>query len=215
MKAYTERGSVKVFGHGENVFVSRAGKKGRGVFSEYKIREGEIIEIAPVLTFTKEDHEWISETKLGNYVFDWGKGGCALALGCGSLYNHDINPNAEYCLYANKIMQVIARRNIVPGEEITINYNGNPDDDTVWSFENGRHEVEDYEEDDDDVHLTEYDFLGEVDMAWCGVLSDNNEDPKKVTCEDCLKKMGKVKAQLSKFRVKRQVKARSTSKVSK
>ena len=44
MKAYTEKGSVKVFGHGENVFISKAGKKGRGVFSEFKVVKGEVIE---------------------------------------------------------------------------------------------------------------------------------------------------------------------------
>lgn len=110
--------------------------KGRGVFATAEIKEGEIIECCPVVVLDKEDTHQIDSTILYNYYFSWGDDlkSSAIALGYGSLYNHSYIPNAEYEKDL-KNGQIIfkAIKNIQNGEEITVNYNGKPDDWTpIW-----------------------------------------------------------------------------------
>ena len=50
----------------------------------------------------------------------------ALALGYGSLYNHSFRPNARYDDVGPQTKEFTAMRDIAPGEEITVNYNGEP-----------------------------------------------------------------------------------------
>lgn len=58
----------------------------------------------------------------------------ALALGMGSLYNHAYRPNACYIKnFESAMMEYVALRDIAPDEEITINYNSDPNDlDPLW-----------------------------------------------------------------------------------
>jgi SET domain-containing protein len=57
----------------------------------------------------------------------------AVALGYGSLYNHSYTPNARYDDESPQIKIFTAIREIAAGEEITINYNGEPSDESpVW-----------------------------------------------------------------------------------
>ena len=49
-----------------------------------------------------------------------------LALGFGSLYNHSYRPNARYDDVGPQAKSFTALRDIAPGEEITVNYNGEP-----------------------------------------------------------------------------------------
>ena len=54
-------------------------------------------------------------------------------LGYGSLYNHSCEPNARYDDEKGQSKVLKAIRNVAPGEEITVNYNGDPPDKTpVW-----------------------------------------------------------------------------------
>lgn len=104
---------------------------GYGVFAQRPIREGEVIELAPVL-FLPADEKLGSV--LDRYVFIHDKGKYALVLGYGSLYNHSFSPNA-YCEDGGpRLMAYKALCNIRPGEEITINYNGEPTDPDPWEF---------------------------------------------------------------------------------
>ncbi|HJN65554.1 MAG TPA: SET domain-containing protein-lysine N-methyltransferase, partial [Pirellulales bacterium] len=64
----------------------------------------------------------------------WGKRTVALALGYGSLYNHSYNPNARYDDARGQIKVFTAICDITEGTEITINYNGDPDDPTDVGF---------------------------------------------------------------------------------
>ena len=67
----------------------------------------------------------------GDIFFEWGRGTVA-PLGFGSLYNHSYEPNARYedCR-ADQVF--VAIRDIADGEEITVNYNGEPGDRSpVW-----------------------------------------------------------------------------------
>lgn len=107
--------------------VSDAGKKGLGIFAAKKIRKGQIIEICPVLILPKNDWGAIESTLLSNYVFDWGRGRCAIALGTGCLYNHSEYPNAEVeWIVGETTLQYIAARTIRKDEEICINYGYKP-----------------------------------------------------------------------------------------
>jgi uncharacterized protein len=98
--------------------------KGRGVFARRRIREDEVIERVPVLVMPDDENE--GGSVLSNYYFSWGQGTIALALGYGSLYNHSFRPNARYDDVGRQTKVFTALRNIEPGEEITINYNGDP-----------------------------------------------------------------------------------------
>ena len=100
-------------------------RHGTGVFATERIGEGEVVEHTPVLVLAPEDTRFATEGSLSGYVYDWEDGRTAVALGCGSLYNHDPDPSAEYRSGADgQSLVVIARRDIEAGEEITIDYTG-------------------------------------------------------------------------------------------
>jgi uncharacterized protein len=107
------------------VEVRRVRGKGRGVFARRAIPRGEVFETSPVLVLPDESVEDFA-SGLGSYVFEWGKGKLALALGYGSLYNHSYRPNARYDDVGPQAKAFRALRDIAPGEEITVNYNGEP-----------------------------------------------------------------------------------------
>jgi uncharacterized protein len=110
--------------------------KGRGVYTSVDIQEGDIIEIAPVIVLSKVELPIIHKTHLHDYYFLWGPNmeDCAIALGFGSLYNHEVHPNANFILdFDNNTIDFVAVMNIAAGSEITINYNGEPGDPTkLW-----------------------------------------------------------------------------------
>ena len=117
------------------ICVRPAPGKGRGVFACRPISAGELIEQAPVLLFDDGDQAVsMDHTPLGSYYFRWTEGENAILFGYGSLYNHSYCPNARYDRnYGSETMDFLALRDISPGEEITINYNGRPDSpDPLW-----------------------------------------------------------------------------------
>src|SRR5947209_5108453 len=120
--------------HSDLIEVKRIKGKGRGVFARRAIAEGEVIERVPVLVLSldeiKKGDAW---TGLAGYCFLWGEGTVALALGYGSLYNHSFRPNARYDDVAPLTKEFTAVRDIESGEEITVNYNGEPESrSAVW-----------------------------------------------------------------------------------
>ena len=118
-----------------SIEVKRTKGKGRGVFARTLIPEGTVFERVPLLVIpAKEILECEQNTMLLGYVFEYGKQ-VALALGYGSLYNHSYNPNARYDDAGRQIKEFSALRDIYPGEEITINYNADPDCKTDVGFE--------------------------------------------------------------------------------
>ncbi|WP_292391722.1 SET domain-containing protein [Methanosarcina sp. UBA5] len=110
--------------------------KGRGVFAQRNFRKGEVIEICPVIVLPAEEIDSLELTQLYNYYFAWSSDSkdAAIALGYGSLYNHSYNPNARYYKdFKNGLLKYICIRDIQENEEITINYNCDPEDKTpVW-----------------------------------------------------------------------------------
>jgi SET domain-containing protein len=116
--------------------VAPAAGKGRGVFAETRIRCGEVIDSSPVIAFPKSQWKYINKTVLHHYCYFWGETfeDGAVVLGLGSLYNHSYEPNAMYVHHLDELtMDYVAIKDIEQGEEITINYNGSPDDRSpVW-----------------------------------------------------------------------------------
>jgi SET domain-containing protein len=108
--------------------------KGRGVFARRFICHGEMIERVPVLVMPIAESRTASgPTPMSGYCFDWGRGTVAVALGYGSLYNHSYDPNARYEDERGQTKVFLAIRDIAIGEEILVNYNGEPGDKTpVW-----------------------------------------------------------------------------------
>ena len=110
--------------------------KGRGIFARRPIAAGELIEKAPALFIPAREWGYLRSTILDNYCFRIGPNQehAALAMGYGSLYNHSYVPNAIYDVKDSEmIVQFNALRNILPGEEITVNYNRDPEDRSpVW-----------------------------------------------------------------------------------
>ena len=115
-----------------------SGPRGRGVFALVAFAPGETIERAPVVAFPAEDWKHVDRTALAFYGYDWGDDGRAgaIVLGFGSIYNHSYEPNARYVRRLSALtMDYVARRAIAPGEEITVNYNGDPDDQSPLLFD--------------------------------------------------------------------------------
>jgi uncharacterized protein len=111
---------------------------GRGIFATRDIKKDELLEVSPVIVFPKDEYKYLKKTTLIDYVFWWGTNydDCALALGVGSLFNHSSTPNAIFKRKFKKgTIKFFAYTDIKAGEEIKINYNGDPDDKTPLWFE--------------------------------------------------------------------------------
>lgn len=122
------------------LFIMETPNRGKGVFAGLPISEGDSIEVCHIVKIAKAEIPIIHKTSLHDYYFLWGEDleEAALALGFGSLYNHQLFPNANFFLdLENETIDIVAIRDIEPGEEITINYHGEPGDEgEVW-FEVG------------------------------------------------------------------------------
>lgn len=109
------------------VYVGPSPTHGRGVFAARAFEAGEEIEAAPVLVVEEDQRAYLDGTALWGYYFEWDEGRAAVALGYGSLYNHSWSSNARYDQdFEARVIRVSAVRPIAPGEEITVNYTGDP-----------------------------------------------------------------------------------------
>jgi len=116
--------------------IALSGNKGRGVFTTEAIAKDQIIEISPVVVLSAKDRKHIEKTQLFNYIFEWGKSRkkAAVALGYVSVYNHSYNSNCVYEMdFDDQTITIRTVRAIAKGEELSINYNADPNDATeVW-----------------------------------------------------------------------------------
>ncbi len=84
------------------------------------------------------DREHLDKTLLHDYIFEWTPEGqekmCCMALGNVPIYNHSYASNCEYFMdYGEQTIMIKTVRDIPAGEELTINYNGDWNDETkVW-----------------------------------------------------------------------------------
>lgn len=119
-----------------SLYISETKDKGRGVFTDKFIEKGSIVEIAPVIVLNEKDTEKVHETALYYYSFMWSDDNkkAAVVLGYGSIYNHSYSPNCEYkTFYEDRLVHFVSLRDIEAGEELTINYNHDPKDQSpLW-----------------------------------------------------------------------------------
>ena len=114
----------------KTVIVKRTGKKGRGVFALKNFKVGELIESCPVINITPTERKHLEKTIMNYYVYPWrSTRSGSVVLGYGSIYNHSFTPNADWKQnFKTNSMIYRAISPIKKGEEILINYNGEPDD---------------------------------------------------------------------------------------
>ena len=117
------------------------GEFNRGVFATQDIAKGTLVHEAPVIPSVDDDDEHLDKTVFADYVFEYGANHTALLLGYGSLLNHSYTPNLTYEInFENHTFDFYAYRDIVAGEGLFINYNGEVDNmDPLWF-------MDDYEE---------------------------------------------------------------------
>jgi hypothetical protein len=119
------------------LYIGETNNKGRGVFTQLAIDEGTIVETAPVIVMTAAHRLLLDQTLLHDYIFEWQPDGaemCCMALGWVPIYNHSYRSNCEYFMnYDDNTIQIQTVRAIAPGEELTINYNGDwNNEEKVW-----------------------------------------------------------------------------------
>lgn len=109
------------------LYIDTSFEKGRGVFAKQSIPAGTIIEISPVIVMSQEERKLLDQTLLHDYIFEWGHDSrqCCMALGYVAVYNHSYSSNCEYEMnFENDTIKIKTIRDIDPGEELFINYNG-------------------------------------------------------------------------------------------
>jgi hypothetical protein len=121
----------------DGIEIKQSALHGRGVFACKTFRARAVIETAPVILLEKADKEFLQSTSLFHYYFLVNDENIPVVLGLGysSLYNHAPKANAVYSISIKEAsLTITACKTIQPGEEITLNYNGNPDDETPVYF---------------------------------------------------------------------------------
>ena len=92
---------------------------GHCVFTKESIKNQTFVEIAPAVVFMPSgeiDHN------LMNYVVAW-EGQLAVVLGWIMLYNHSDDNNCVFSMnYHDRLMAVMAIKDIEPGQQLTVNY---------------------------------------------------------------------------------------------
>lgn len=113
------------------MYIDETAGKGRGVFTREDIPPMKIIETSSVLVMDATARKLLDQTTLHDYIFEWGidEDQCCVAWGYISLYNHSYEANCEYFMdFEKRLITIKTVRKILPGEELTINYNGDWND---------------------------------------------------------------------------------------
>ena len=96
--------------------------KGRGIFATKDIRKGTLVEKSQLIFFPRKEEKYIEKTILADYYFEYDQKLNAIALGNGSLYNHNRQDNIIF-IQKNKMIYFYAIKNIKKGEELLLDYN--------------------------------------------------------------------------------------------
>ena len=99
---------------------------GRGVFASEDIGADEVVEICPVLVVPAAEIDALNRTSLRDHWYGWGDDGdAAIAMGHGSFYNHEDDPNCVYEVH--DVLDALVLRttcDVAADEELTIDYTG-------------------------------------------------------------------------------------------
>jgi SET domain-containing protein len=102
-----------------------------GVFAVTDIKPRATIEVCPVILVPANEGKLLGRTALTNYYFEFTSRYVAICLGHGSLYNHSYHANAIYDIDAKRRLIIFkAVKPIKKNQEIFINYNYDPEDQT-------------------------------------------------------------------------------------
>jgi SET domain-containing protein len=119
-----------------SLYIDHSTEKGRGIFTSEAIPADTIIELAPVITMTAAERRLLDQTRLHDYIFEWGEDSsmCAMALGWIPIFNHAVPANCEYFMdFEEETMFIKTVREITAGEELFVNYKGDFDNkEDVW-----------------------------------------------------------------------------------
>jgi hypothetical protein len=118
-----------------SLLIRRYNGLGRGVCSTLPVRRREVVEVSPVIVFTRTEWKSIRGTRLEEYVFAWGRNGRAraLPLGLGGMFNHSDEPNVDYWLsHRRQCITFRALRDVPAGEQLTIDYGWTARDRRRW-----------------------------------------------------------------------------------
>lgn len=116
--------------NGSTLRVVRVPGKGRGIVAGRPIAAREVVDAAPVVVIPARDRPFVEQTALGRFCFVWDDvtGSPAVALGRASLLDHSYEPNVvSEKRIGPRLIAFVALRDIVSGEELTLNYNGEVD----------------------------------------------------------------------------------------
>ncbi len=110
----------------KNVVKDTGTIKGRGVYAGKHYRENDLVEVSPVIIIEAEYDDL--PMAVHRVIYDWegpeDKTISALALGHGSLFNHANPANMRFDMnYTERTITYFAAKEILKGEELTINYN--------------------------------------------------------------------------------------------
>lgn len=101
------------------LYISHDEPVGYGVFTKDGIKAESFVEIAPVVDFSPECGV---DENLMRYLVGW-EGRLAVPLGWTMIYNHSDANNCAFSMnYFDKLMAIMAVRDIEAGEQLTVNY---------------------------------------------------------------------------------------------
>lgn len=102
--------------------------KGRGVVASEEIKKGEIIETCPIIYLSEKEKKFIeneSDVLYYYYLHKIKPDKICIMFGYGSMYNHDLNANADFEYdddITTKSLRIRAIKDIKTNEEIVIDY---------------------------------------------------------------------------------------------
>jgi len=103
----------------ERLHIGWDDRMGHCVFTRGEIRSQEFVEIAPVIDFLPACQV---DDNLMRYVIAW-QDRLAVPLGWTMIYNHSDNNNCAFSMnFHDKLIAIMALRDIKAGEQITVNY---------------------------------------------------------------------------------------------
>lgn len=109
------------------IIVKNNKKYGRHILSTKNIKRGTLIEVSDLIIIrSNKEAGLVYKTILNSYVFAYGNFGLAIALGIGSLFNHDPEPNVRYVIKKDK-MHYYTTRDVKAGEQLFIDYGYEPE----------------------------------------------------------------------------------------
>jgi len=107
------------------LFTQKTEQKGWGVFTKEAISSNTRIELSPIVVMSGQEMKFLNQTKLHDYIFHWGNGGCCMALGLVPIYNHARPSNCEYFMhFEDELIEIKTMIPIEAGAQLTINYQG-------------------------------------------------------------------------------------------